>query len=122
MARKIDGAQEVSVSSDGNQNAAFFHIRARRDGAFAQEVARRRIAVVATLAPDASIGARVHELRVNDQSQTWRLFYRTDADAIVVVELLSKKTEQTPLATIRLCKKRLREYDEDVEVQKEKNQ
>lgn len=63
--------------------------------------------------PMPSIGAHVHELRVNDQNQTWRLFYRVDSDAIVVVELISKKTEQTPLSTIRLCQSRLRFYDEE---------
>ena len=69
--------------------------------------------------PMPSIGARVHELRVNDESQTWRLVYRADADAVVVVNLFSKKTEQTPLETIRLCKKRLREYDDEVKPQQE---
>ncbi len=67
--------------------------------------------------PMPSIGAHVHELRVNDQNQTWRLFYRVDADAIIVVELFSKKTPETPLSTIRLCKKRLRDYDNEVKEQ-----
>jgi len=29
-----------------------------------------------------SIGARCHELRVNDEASTWRLIYRIDSDAI----------------------------------------
>lgn len=63
--------------------------------------------------PMPSIGARVYELRVGDQNQTWRLVYRIDPDAIVVVELFSKKTPQTPLPTIELCQKRFKAYDAD---------
>ncbi len=69
--------------------------------------------------PMPSIGARVHELRVNDQNQTWRLFYRVDEEAIVVVNLLSKKTEQTPLPTIRLCQSRFRQYDAEQKLQEQ---
>lgn len=62
-----------------------------------------------------SIAPRVHELRVNDQDQTWRLIYRIDPDAIVVVELFSKKTPATPLPTIERRQKRLKTYDADKE-------
>lgn len=65
--------------------------------------------------PMPSIGPHVHELRVNDQEQTWRLIYRIDADAIVAVQLFSKKTPQTPLDVIELCRKRLNLYDADRE-------
>jgi phage-related protein len=39
------------------------------------------------------------------------MMYRTDPDAIVIVEVFSKKTQQTPSAVIETCKRRLREYD-----------
>lgn len=39
--------------------------------------------------------------------------YRIDADAIVLIEIFSKKTGKTPKATIELCKKRLKEYDSE---------
>ena len=38
--------------------------------------------------------------------------YRTDPDAVVIVEVFSKKTPQTPKRVIEICKKRLKEYDD----------
>ena len=35
--------------------------------------------------PMPSIGRRFHELRINDQDVTWRIVYRTDSDAIVIL-------------------------------------
>lgn len=60
----------------------------------------------------ATIGSRCHALRVVDRDKAWRLFYRIDNDAIVLVEVFSKKTMQTPSQVIERCKARLREYDE----------
>jgi phage-related protein len=61
--------------------------------------------------PMPSIGMRCHELRIQDENRTWRLIYRFDTDAIVILEVFEKKTPQTPEPVLRLCKKRLREYD-----------
>ena len=58
-----------------------------------------------------SIGARCHELRINDASGNWRLVYRTGADAIVIVEVFSKKTQATPKPVVDVCRRRLKEYD-----------
>ena len=57
------------------------------------------------------IGARCHELRVNDARVTWRIVYRLDADAIVLLEVFEKKTAQTPKHVIDSCKQRLKQYD-----------
>jgi phage-related protein len=64
-----------------------------------------------------SIGPRCHELRIPDheQGQTWRIIYRLDADAIVVVDAFSKKTRRTPTTAIRRASHRLRHYDEGPE-------
>ena len=62
--------------------------------------------------PMPSIGARCHELRINDADATWRLIYRIDSDAIVIAEVFAKKTEKTPIEVIQACKKRLKEYDD----------
>jgi len=59
-----------------------------------------------------TIGPRVHELRINDKDQTWRIIYRIDEYAIVIAEVFSKKTQQTPKPVIEVCKRRYREYDE----------
>lgn len=57
------------------------------------------------------IAPRCHELRIPDRDQTWRIVYRSDPDAIVILEVFSKKTASTPKQVIEACKKRLREYD-----------
>ena len=61
--------------------------------------------------PLPSIGARCHELRINDERMTWRIIYRIDSDAIVILEVFSKKSRTTPKAIIDVCRKRLWEYD-----------
>lgn len=61
--------------------------------------------------PMPSIGRRCHELRINDADLTWRIVYRTDPDAIVILEVFEKKTQQTPKQVIETCKQRIRMYD-----------
>jgi phage-related protein len=61
--------------------------------------------------PMPSIGARSHELRVNDSSGNWRLVYRIDSDAIVIAEVFSKKARATPKSVIDVCKRRFKEYE-----------
>ena len=61
--------------------------------------------------PMPSIGKRCHELRIVDEAATWRLIYRIDGDAIVIVEVFGKKTPATPASVVNVCKRRLREYD-----------
>jgi phage-related protein len=62
--------------------------------------------------PMPAIGPRCHELKIIDEDLTWRIIYRIDHDAIVILEVFSKKTRETPKATIDLCKARLKSYDE----------
>ena len=61
--------------------------------------------------PMPSIGERCHELRIKDQSAEWRTIYRIAPDAIVLAEVLQKKTERTPASVIDTCKRRLSQYD-----------
>lgn len=61
--------------------------------------------------PMPSIGRRCHELRVTDKRVTWRLVYRTDEDAILILDVFSKKSKTTPQSVVDTCKRRLREYD-----------
>ncbi len=62
--------------------------------------------------PMSSIGPQCHELRVRDEAHNWRIIYRIDANAIVIIEVFHKKSRQTPQAVIDLCKARRRRYDE----------
>jgi phage-related protein len=61
--------------------------------------------------PMPSIGKRCHELRINDENKTLRIVYRIDDDAIVIVDVFTKKTNKTPDAVIKLCQQRLKQYD-----------
>lgn len=61
--------------------------------------------------PMPAIGPRCHELRINDAAATFRIVYLADPDAVVILEVFSKKTARTPRHVIAACKRRLREYD-----------
>lgn len=61
--------------------------------------------------PMPSIGKRCHELRIQDKDHTWRIVYRIDADAIVILEVFAKTTKETPQGVIDTCKRRLKAYD-----------
>lgn len=62
--------------------------------------------------PMSSIATRCHELRVNDEGRTWRLVYRIDTDAILILAVFAKKSENTPDEIIRACRNRLRNYED----------
>lgn len=61
--------------------------------------------------PMPSIRSRCHELRIGDQDKTWRIVYRIDNDAIVILEVFDKETQKTPGDVIENCKRRIRLYD-----------
>jgi phage-related protein len=61
--------------------------------------------------PMPSVGARCHELRITDENRIWRIVYRVDTDAIVILEVFEKKTQKTPQEVIDTCRRRLRQYD-----------
>lgn len=61
--------------------------------------------------PMPSVGPRCHELRVRDEAHNWRVIYRIDADAILIVDVFPKTTQKTPKTVIDACQKRLRDYD-----------
>jgi len=57
------------------------------------------------------VGPRCHELRVRDARADWRIVYRLDSDAVVILEVFTKKTRATPKTVIDACTRRLGEYD-----------
>ena len=65
--------------------------------------------------PMPSIGAHCHELRIQDQSRTWRVVYRLERDAIVILEVFAKTTQATPKRIIEQCTRRLSKYETVVE-------
>ena len=63
--------------------------------------------------PMPSIGWRVHELRITDTNSIWRIIYRIDDDAIVILEVFRKTTQQTPKTIVDTCKSRIKNYDSE---------
>ncbi len=61
--------------------------------------------------PMPSIGVRCHELRINDENKSWRIIYRLDADAVIILEVFEKKNRKTPQEVIENCKRRMRLYE-----------
>jgi len=61
--------------------------------------------------PMPSLGNHCHELRIRDQNKNWRIIYRIDEDAIVIVTVYHKTTRQTPQEIIEICQSRLKKYD-----------
>jgi phage-related protein len=64
--------------------------------------------------PMPSIGKHCHELRIHDSesNKEWRIMYRVDEDAIVILDVFAKTTQKTPKQVIDNCQKRLKRYDE----------
>jgi phage-related protein len=61
--------------------------------------------------PMPSIGPRCGELRIPDADATWRIVYRLDPDAVIILAVFSKKTQATPKTILDDCVTRLRLYD-----------
>jgi phage-related protein len=58
------------------------------------------------------VGPRCGALRVRDGAHNWRIMYRVDSDAVLILEVYAKKTNKIPDEVIAKCKARLRRYDE----------
>jgi phage-related protein len=65
--------------------------------------------------PMPSVGRRCHELRIVDEAVTWRIMYRIDSDAIIILAVFRKTTRETPKHVIDQIQRRLRAYDAAVE-------
>jgi phage-related protein len=57
------------------------------------------------------IGPRCGELRIPDADATWRIMYRLDPDAVIILPVFAKKTQATPKAILETCAARLKLYD-----------
>jgi phage-related protein len=71
--------------------------------------------------PMPSIGPQCHELRVNDEKANWRIVYRVDPVAILILDVFKKTTKQTPQSVLDNCQRRLARYVEAIkQAKKEK--
>ena len=60
--------------------------------------------------PMPDIGKACHELRIRDANKIWRIVYHVDTEAIVILEVFAKTTQQTPKSVIDTCRARLKLY------------
>jgi len=64
--------------------------------------------------PLPDVGQRSGALRVRDAEHNWRIMYRIDPDAVLILEVYAKKTRKIPDEVIERCRNRLKRYDEAV--------
>jgi phage-related protein len=63
--------------------------------------------------PLPNVGQRCGALRVRDAGHNWRIMYRIDDDAILILEIYAKKTPKIPDEVVERCRQRLRKFDAD---------
>lgn len=108
----VAAEQKVVIWLHGEVKTPPFSVAARREaGGLLGLLQQGELIGLPASRPMPSIGSRCHELRINDEDQTWRIIYRIDADAIVVLEVFSKKTRTTSKRVIDACKARIKDYE-----------
>jgi len=60
--------------------------------------------------PMRGIGPACHELRIPDGERAWRIMYKIESDAVVILEVFEKKAQKTPKRVLDVCKERLKVY------------
>ncbi|MFO0885907.1 MAG: type II toxin-antitoxin system RelE/ParE family toxin [Pirellulales bacterium] len=70
--------------------------------------------------PLPDVGQRCGAIRVRDAQHNWRIMYRIDPDAILILEVYPKKTRKIPDEVIERCQQRLKQYDSAVKAVKNK--
>jgi phage-related protein len=63
-----------------------------------------------------NVGARCGALRIRDAGHNWRIVYRVDPDAVLILEVYPKKTRKIPDEVLERCRRRCREYDASAQV------
>lgn len=61
--------------------------------------------------PLPNVGKGCGALRVRDAEGNWRIMYRIDSDAILILEVYAKKSRKIPDEVIKVCQERLKQYD-----------
>ena len=61
--------------------------------------------------PLPDVGPRCGALRVRDAGHNWRIMYRLDPDAVLILEVYAKKTPKIPDEVMERCVQRLKRYD-----------
>lgn len=108
----VSDLDKLLVWVHGEVKSPPFSEAARREAGFLLRMLQKGESLgMPSSRPMPEIGPRCRELRLNDEGVTWRIVHRIDPDAIVIVEVFTKKTRKTPKTVIQRCKDRLKRYD-----------
>jgi len=88
----------------------FSHAARIETGVFLRRLQRGELLGLPHSRPMPDIGRGCHELRIADQTRTWRIMYAIRSDAIVILEVFAKTARATPTDVLRTCRKRLARY------------
>jgi phage-related protein len=89
----------------------FSHMARLEAGFLLRRLQQGEILGLPFVRPMPVIAARCYELRIRDENRNWRIVYRIDTNAIVILDVFEKKTRVTPKPIIENCQRRLREYE-----------
>jgi phage-related protein len=107
----MDGDRDV-VWLKGEVRTPPFSAPARREaGLLLRRLQAGEVLGMPVSRPMPSIGTRCHELRVVDEKVAWRIIYRLDPDAVVILDVFRKTTRRTPRRVIETCRTRLKRYE-----------
>jgi phage-related protein len=56
---------------------------------------------------------RCYELRIRDKDKWYRIIFRIDSDAIILVHVFEKKSNKITKSVLDTCRKRIKQYDKD---------
>jgi len=105
-------ADKPLVWLHGEVKSPPFSSQARREaGYLLRRLQKGEVLALPSSRPLPGIGARCHELRIRDREATWRIVYRIDLDAIVILEVFQKDSRKIRRTVMQICRKRLQRYD-----------
>jgi phage-related protein len=99
------------LAAPRNQKSTFFNRGTIGGRFFIKKLQKGENLSLPQSRPMPIVGKRCHEIRIKDENRTWRIIYRNDNDAIILLEIFNKKTQQTPKYIIEICKKRIKDYE-----------
>ena len=112
----MKGVEKALVILSGEIRTPPLSLTARREmGFLIRKLQQGHTLEMPNSRPMPSVGRRCHELRVRDVDQSWRVIYRVDPDAVLIVGMFRKKTEKTPKRTIEQARRLLSLYDTEVD-------
>lgn len=91
----------------------FSHAARVEAGVLLRRLQRGEVLKMPRSRPMPTLGPRCHELRIPDRGHAWRIFYRTDEDAVLIFAVEQKKSQKTPASLLATCRRRLAGYDQD---------